>query len=187
MSTRSNIILSNNRGEKVFLYHHCDGYPEGVGHELRDFLNEAGEDFMDIRILAFFIHLRHPTYELVSHISGDIEYLYEFNVDERRLRYKHYDISQQTILDEGEITDVVIKPATSSSLAETLSRCWFQIEFPEQKEVEYWSNFIVSLYYSDRMRVKAFTDGFVEGVKFLKGWLQVQYSLRDKDGNIKLC
>lgn len=187
MSTRSNIVFSNKRGEKVFLYHQCDGYPEGVGHQLRDLLNEAGEDFMDIIMLAFFIHLRNPTYELVSRISGDIEYLYEFNVNERRLRYKHYDISQQTILDDGEINGIEIMPSTSSSLAESLSRCWLQMEFPNQKEVEHWSNFIVSLHYSDNIRVKAFNEGFTEGVKFLKGWLQVQYSLRDKDGKITLC
>lgn len=37
MSTRCNIIIKDG-AERIYLYHHHDGYPMGVGTELQDYL-----------------------------------------------------------------------------------------------------------------------------------------------------
>jgi len=43
MSTRCHIIVKNNNRE-TFIYHHCDGYPSGVGAELEELLSECERD-----------------------------------------------------------------------------------------------------------------------------------------------
>lgn len=47
MSTRSNIIIDLPRGKKVYLYHHYDGYPSGLGWQLVRFLNNNWHSFDD--------------------------------------------------------------------------------------------------------------------------------------------
>jgi hypothetical protein len=46
MSTRANIYIreSNDDREKEILYHHCDGYPEGVGRTLRSILHKLPKE-----------------------------------------------------------------------------------------------------------------------------------------------
>ena len=41
MSTRATIKVIEHRMVKYRIYHHCDGYPEGVGKELKEFFNQA--------------------------------------------------------------------------------------------------------------------------------------------------
>lgn len=38
MSTRANIILTDNQGEKLYFYRHSDGYPEGTLPTLKKFI-----------------------------------------------------------------------------------------------------------------------------------------------------
>ena len=40
MSTRCNVVVVDVRtGDRTYLYHHCDGYPQGVGRELTSMLS----------------------------------------------------------------------------------------------------------------------------------------------------
>ena len=43
MSTRAHIIVKD-ENEKHYLYHHCDGYPEGVGAELRNIFKDLNDE-----------------------------------------------------------------------------------------------------------------------------------------------
>ena len=42
MSTRAHIAI-HSKGEYRHMYHHCDGYPDGVGSELSSILSEYDE------------------------------------------------------------------------------------------------------------------------------------------------
>ena len=92
MSTRCNIIVKDTEGNGVILYHHCDGYPSGVGAHLLEIVK--GKNFMD----AFSCenHILHTTegkndkpfkndFNLAGCLAGDIEYLYTVKV-------KHADV-----------------------------------------------------------------------------------------------
>ncbi len=39
MATRAHLIIKDKDGDERFIYHHWDGYPEGVGKEVREFLH----------------------------------------------------------------------------------------------------------------------------------------------------
>lgn len=87
MSTRCNIILKDeNKSKKIYLYHHHDGYPEGVGADLAHFVTEWNKGyFYGVEELAnrmikgiespFYGEVDNE-YELTSCLHGDIEYLY---------------------------------------------------------------------------------------------------------------
>ena len=87
MSTRCNIILEQpDKGRKIYLYHHFDGYPEGVGSDLAHFVTEWNKSyFYDICELANWL-IKNPfapsyereddNYRLTKGLHGDIEYLY---------------------------------------------------------------------------------------------------------------
>lgn len=74
MSTRSNIIIHSEIESKFcVLYHHCDGYPEGVGVHLCDLLASVG--FLNFENTRSRIQ-EDSDYETTDGIHGDIEYLY---------------------------------------------------------------------------------------------------------------
>ena len=51
MSTRATILIKSKRqNEKVRIYHHSDGYPEGVGHDLKEYLK--GVKWWDVYDIA---------------------------------------------------------------------------------------------------------------------------------------
>lgn len=92
MSTRCNVIIKNydESGEPIQyqLYHHHDGYPEGVGADLMEYIKEiqANEDkgvqiLSSCEKLAEYLcdPLRHDEYENEGtniRLHFDIEYLY---------------------------------------------------------------------------------------------------------------
>lgn len=87
MSTRCNIILRDeNKNKKIYLYHHHDGYPEGVGADLAHFVSVWNkcyyyciEEIATIMIKGLESPLYGRVdneYELTSGLHGDIEYLY---------------------------------------------------------------------------------------------------------------
>ena len=87
MSTRCNIILKDeNKNKKIYLYHHHDGYPEGVGADLAHFVTEwnTGYSYCIEELANRMIKgIESPLYgkvdngyELTSCLHGDIEYLY---------------------------------------------------------------------------------------------------------------
>lgn len=77
MSTRCNIIVKDTKTEYQ-LYHHYDGYPEGVGEELKIFLNT--EDFSQkAETFASELEKWDHCYENEGegrNLHSDIEYLY---------------------------------------------------------------------------------------------------------------
>lgn len=89
MSTRCNIVIKETEGKFFQLYHHCDGYPDGVGLELEDYIKQMsptclthGEEFVE------FLCNEDDEYEYEGpgvFLHGDIEYLYIIDLSEGTL------------------------------------------------------------------------------------------------------
>lgn len=94
MSTRCNIILKDDK-HKVILYHHCDGYPEGVGIYLYNGFHEtlAGCRHIDLEdcVNSLLKDEKDHSYEWTCCIHRDIEYLYEIDTHNKTLRCWKYD------------------------------------------------------------------------------------------------
>lgn len=88
MSTRANILITNAQGNESTLYHHHDGYPEGVGRELQRILRHITDEIENPDSMAAFITLQDPTYEPTEGIHGDIDYLYTINTSTHELYYE---------------------------------------------------------------------------------------------------
>ena len=91
MSTRCNIIVKA-KGKKITLYHHWDGYLEGVGQDL---VNKLKDAFIDdyfcswTHIVNKLVKDKEDTgYEITSGLHGDIEYLYTIDVDKKTIKYQ---------------------------------------------------------------------------------------------------
>lgn len=117
MSTRANIVIKNksNDGKSltsvkyVQVYHHCDGYPKGVGEEIRELLHKrfVEEQNKDISVDSLYKMLIEtntdemcPEYRLDTatndiwkvRLHGDIEYLYVIDIDEESVFCYHQNI-----------------------------------------------------------------------------------------------
>lgn len=94
MSTRCNIILKDDE-HQVILYHHCDGYPEGVGsflyRKVNDNLKKGRFCFAEDIANYLLKDEEDNSYELTSGIHGDIEYLYEIDTHNKTLKCWKYD------------------------------------------------------------------------------------------------
>lgn len=87
MSTRATIKLKQNFEEEelvVNIYHHHDGYPEGVGEDLKRRLNNTG--YWDIYSFANMI-IKDPKdeYELTLGQHGDEAYAYLIDFDTKTI------------------------------------------------------------------------------------------------------
>lgn len=95
MSTRANIYIRNDYEDrdKVILYHHCDGYPKGVGRDLIRILRDLkGEDKETLtkQSLAEYICEKDPYFRITTpFVAGDAEYNYEINLSRRRVDWEH--------------------------------------------------------------------------------------------------
>lgn len=84
MSTRSQIEVISN-GKSVMLYHHCDGYPEGVGYCLLKLMEEyknskyKDEDGIVRRMI------RNGMFEVTFWNHNDIEYFYQMDFDKEQV------------------------------------------------------------------------------------------------------
>lgn len=83
MSTRCNIIINKDK-ECMWLYHHCDGYPEYIGCVLRDYINKLDKlnpyaIFDDL----IFNNAIDDGFEASVGLHSDIEYLYLIDTDKR--------------------------------------------------------------------------------------------------------
>ena len=101
MSTRANIFIRNDYDddEKVVLYHHCDGYPEGVGRDLTNILHKFSKEK----------HANVSKEELANYIcnsdndfrnttpceAGDTEYIYEINLAKHRVEWERLFTGEQ--------------------------------------------------------------------------------------------
>jgi len=109
MSTRANIFIreSMDDREKEIVYHHCDGYPEGVGRDLTRILGKLPKDaegnvlpeYLNKRRLAVFICDTDHDFRITTPYSaGDSEFDYEINIAERRVDWYATSVSSR----EGE-------------------------------------------------------------------------------------
>lgn len=104
MSTRCNIIVKS-KSEEVILYHHHDGYPEGVGVALLNKVtpllkdNRYYNDVEDI-VNALIKDKDDDEYEYTSALHGDIEYIYEIDVDQKTIKCFEYNYSTESKGDE---------------------------------------------------------------------------------------
>lgn len=90
MSTRCNIIVRDGKRQYT-LYHHCDGYPEGVGLDLwnrfSEKLGNSRYDAVDV-VNELLKDKEDDGYELTRGLHCDIEYLYEIDLMNERISCK---------------------------------------------------------------------------------------------------
>jgi len=101
MSTRANIFIRNSYDdrEKEILYHHCDGYPEGVGKSLSSILRKLPKEenqSMTKHNLARFICENDSEFRITTPYSaGDAEYVYEIIISKRCVDWEHLYTGEQ--------------------------------------------------------------------------------------------
>lgn len=83
MSTRTNIIIKDSgKNIQKVIYHHCDGYFEGVGKELLTIISQYVKKYNKFTINDFFVDIVSfdYQYEEDTSIHTDIEYLYMIDI-----------------------------------------------------------------------------------------------------------
>jgi len=95
MSTRCHILIESAKEpeQKIFVYRHYDGYPEGVGKELVKFLKtyQITHNDWDNRSIAFGLANMDDQYEIDDEIHGDEEYVYVIDCENQKLTCYEYD------------------------------------------------------------------------------------------------
>lgn len=92
MSTRSQIKVIKNDKE-VMLYHHYDGYPEGVGFCLLKVLDKyksQKSEYVNVNPLVSDM-VKQGSFEITFGNHLDIEYYYELNFDEEKVICREVD------------------------------------------------------------------------------------------------
>ena len=121
MSTRATILIkSKKENEEVRIYHNCDGYPDGIGSDMKRYLKSIG--FWDVYEIANDLikgkcgmvgthpddgyELTYPDdgYELTSCQHGDEEYAYLIDCDSKTLTcyevgWDEFDWKDENIVD----------------------------------------------------------------------------------------
>ena len=100
MSTRAHIRIIEDY-EQIMLYHHSNGYPEGVGSDLKKFLQENCKDYWDNCEIANGLvkgGVKHAYksaisrkyeitpddgYEITTSLHGDEDYIYVIDCDKK--------------------------------------------------------------------------------------------------------
>ena len=93
MSTRCNIIIKDYH-DRIILYHHHDGYPEGVGSDLKKYLatfqdwqiRQHGRWKIANDLVKNNAQLDDDEYEITPRLHGDIDYCYVINCVSGTLR-----------------------------------------------------------------------------------------------------
>lgn len=107
MSTRCNVIVKAGNQEIMF-YHHCDGYPDGVGIDLAERMERVMEnkwhdadDFLDDLVKDADYN-----FSTVCGLHGDIDYLYKVDYNAKTIichPVRGFDENQKI----GEAIDVI--------------------------------------------------------------------------------
>ena len=88
MSTRATILIREKNEPDVHIYHHCDGYPEGIGSDLKHYLNSLkyweSENIANALIKGIAVEDDNG-YQLTSCQHGDEEYAYLIDCDNKTL------------------------------------------------------------------------------------------------------
>jgi hypothetical protein len=93
MSTRANIkIIGFNA--IAYLYKHNDGYPDGLGNDLKQFIAEHGYFSNNYYPFTYKLLKTYPNIQETHSIHGDISYLYEIDLTNKtfkcfRCNYKY--------------------------------------------------------------------------------------------------
>lgn len=101
MATRANIkIIGNNA--TAYLYKHNDGYPDGLGNDLKQFIAEHGYFSYNYYPFMYTLLKTYPNIEETNSIHGDISYLYEIDLTNKtfkcfRCNYKYEEYPNYTI------------------------------------------------------------------------------------------
>ena len=100
MSTRATILIrSKQENEEVRIYHHCDGYPDGIGSDMKAYLKTIV--LWDVYIIAndlikgkcgFVGGKTDYGYELTPCQHGDEDYSYVIDCDNKTLTCYKYKI-----------------------------------------------------------------------------------------------
>lgn len=89
MSTRCNVIIRKD-GNQVVLYHHWDGYPEGVGYDLVERFRKNFQPGQPEWTMAGVVNMlikdkEDQGYEWTTRLHGDIEYLYTVDLNRKTI------------------------------------------------------------------------------------------------------
>ena len=79
MSTRCHIIVKEDNRE-TFIYHHCDGYPSGVGAELEELLAECERDNNFNNLVDKIVDID-GGYIVDEGIHGDEDFIYTITLN----------------------------------------------------------------------------------------------------------
>ena len=93
MSTRATILIKE-RDSKVRLYHHYDGYPEGIGLDIKNFLKDLrvwdieyiSNKFLKGGVIDHFSGTPDKIYEFTLSQHGDEEFGYLIDCDKKQLK-----------------------------------------------------------------------------------------------------
>lgn len=88
--TRCNIVV-NDSTDTLYIYHHCDGYPKGVGQQLIKYL-QCNTPLRAQDVLDGLVFMYGEEYEETSSVHGDIEYLYTIDIRNDRISLKCDDV-----------------------------------------------------------------------------------------------
>lgn len=83
MSTRAHVIIRKSGQEDQFVYHHCDGYPDGVGSELDEVFRNS--NYSDTNDAVKALEEYDSQYRIDDNIHGDEEYLYLVDLDNKTI------------------------------------------------------------------------------------------------------
>lgn len=86
MSTRATIKIVKKGRKPEWLYHHSDGYPDGVGCDLLEFLSYYNNEKWIPKELSEYIREKEYGYEITEGQHGDEEYGYLIDCDKHTLR-----------------------------------------------------------------------------------------------------
>ena len=89
MSTRSVVIVKQGNKD-CSIYHHWDGYPEGVGYDLLERSKDWGSAYINdwdaTNVINNLLKDKDECYEFKFYIHPDIEYLYVIDCDNKKVK-----------------------------------------------------------------------------------------------------
>lgn len=92
MSTRAHIRIYD-EGGFIQLYHHCDGYPNGIGKDLKSVLHQIClyPDYGARDLIQNNLGLNDKAYMPTTCIHGDEEYVYVIDTRDKTIKcFQHY-------------------------------------------------------------------------------------------------
>ena len=109
MSTRCNIVVTDGRST-FYLYHHCDGYPQGVGaflyRKIQERLDNDCFSFAEDVVNMLVKDKEDDSYEITCCLHGDIEYLYEIDLSTETLKCFKLDMYTGTKVKEIDLSKI---------------------------------------------------------------------------------